>query len=218
MRLFKARIVARDDNAIATIGRFLGHQGALTFISIAAGAADRNHLRLAAHNFINRREHVGQSIRRVSIVNYCTYAFWGANGFKAPVDGMERREYAQSLIGRYPKFDGCTIHGEQIRDIKTSDKPHTHLATINFEQHTFERLFKDLSFIIGRGSRGIRFDTSLCILHHNWPVLIVGVGDSKSVFTQTVKERLLSVAIILKSFMIVEVVARQVGEECAGEV
>ena len=98
LRLFKARVVARDDHAVATVGCFLGHQGALALISIAAGAANCNHLRLAAHDFIYRREHVGQSIRRVSIVNDCTHAFWGANGFKAPIDGVERRKYAQRLF------------------------------------------------------------------------------------------------------------------------
>ena len=57
----------------------------------------------------------------------------------------------------------------------------------------------------------------LGVLHHYHAVLVVGVGDGESRLGQSVEECLFGVAIVLEGLVIVEVVAREVGEYASGE-
>ena len=61
--LFKARIVAGDDNLIALLDSLLCHQRALTLVTVSAGTADGNHFAaLSVENFVNGIQYVLQSI------------------------------------------------------------------------------------------------------------------------------------------------------------
>ncbi len=61
LRLFKARIVARDDDAFAALGSFACHQRSFSLVPVAASSAYGDDLRLASHDFADGTQHIGQA-------------------------------------------------------------------------------------------------------------------------------------------------------------
>ncbi len=55
---FKARIVASDNDAVATIGGLLRHQGALALVAITTSSTHRNNLSFRLDHFPDSRKHI----------------------------------------------------------------------------------------------------------------------------------------------------------------
>ncbi len=73
--------------------------------------------------------------------------------------------------------------------------------------------FQQASLEIGSPLCGVGLDGSLTVLHHDTAVLVIGIDDGKSRLRQTVEKHLLGIAIVFECFMVIHVVASQVGED-----
>ena len=78
--------------------------------------------------------------------------------------------------------------------------------SVNVKIHACEVHFDDARPEIGHLSGRIGLDGCLGVLYHHHTVAVVSIGNGESCFGKAVKERLLCVAIILKSLVIIEVV------------
>ncbi len=88
---------------------------------------------------------------------------------------------------------------------------------VEVEVHTLEVALYDVCYVVGGGACGVRLHGGLRVLRHYHAVLVVGIGDGEGTLRQVVEELLLCVAVVLERLVVVEVVARQVGEESTGE-
>ena len=126
---------------------------------------------------------------------------------------MKSRHHAENLIAIGTQHHRSTVDAEQIAHVETADKGHTHFAPVDFEQHSLDALLDDATFEVGCRACAVGFDVAYTVLHHDHAVFVVGVGHGKGRFAQIVEEHLFGVAVVLESAVIVEVVAREVGEE-----
>ena len=140
------------------------------------------------------------------------------NRIETAADALQRAHGYEYVLRTLSEHYGCTVNGEQVADVELADKLHSNLASVNLEIHSAEVTFKYLSLKVGHASDRICLNLSLGVLHHHHAVLVVGVGYGESCLWQTVEEGLLSVAVVLETLVIVEMVACKVGEYTACEV
>ena len=88
LRLFKAGVVTRNDDAVAVLEGFLSHEWTLAFVAVAARSADRPALASPLQHLVDGREDIDQGIGRVGIINDCRNAFLRADGLEPAVDGL----------------------------------------------------------------------------------------------------------------------------------
>ena len=86
------------------------------------------------------------------------------------------------------------------------------------KQHAVKSFFKDLRFVIRQRTSGVGGYGRLAVLRHDQSILIVFVCDGKSTLFETIEEAFLGIAVVVKSLVIINVVACEIGEECAIEV
>ena len=67
--ILKAGVVRRKNKLVALSVGLTGHQRTFARISIATGADHGDHAPRAPQHFVDTRQHVGQRIRRVGIIN-----------------------------------------------------------------------------------------------------------------------------------------------------
>ena len=70
--------------------------------------------------------------------------------------------------------------------------------------------FNDLCLEICHAPDGIGLHLGLGVLYHVLSVLVIGIGNGKSIFVETVEESFLRIAIVLNGLVIVQMVACQV--------
>ncbi len=58
----------------------------------------------------------------------------------------------------------------------------------------------------------------LAVLRHDESVLVVFIGDSKSGPFESVKQAFFRIAVVVESFVIINMIAREVGEQRAIEI
>ena len=86
------------------------------------------------------------------------------------------------------------------------------------KQHTVKSFFKDLRLVIRQRTSGVGGYGRLAVLRHDQSILIIFVRDGKSSLFETIEEAFLGVAVVVKSFVIINVVACEISEECAVKV
>ena len=69
LRLFKAGVVRSDDNTIACFGRLFCHDGAFTFVSVAACTYYSNYFPFSFEYAVNGIQNIDESVRCVCIVH-----------------------------------------------------------------------------------------------------------------------------------------------------
>ena len=114
LRFFEARVVARDDHAVTAVGSFACHERPFSLVAIAARSADGDDLPISFDNVVDGRQHVGQGIGRVGIVDDCAEALWRADGLKTAVDRMQFGEHAQHLRWLVSEADGRPVDRQKV--------------------------------------------------------------------------------------------------------
>ena len=137
--------------------------------------------------------------------------------FESSVDRFECTEDPQHLCFLEAKAECGTIDAKQIADIETSDKRNKDFLSVNAEQHAVETFLENLAAMVSHGLRRICKDFGTCVLCHDESVLVVSVGDSKSLFAQAIEEPFLGVAVVVKSLVVINMVTREVGEHGTSE-
>ena len=217
LRFLETWVVAGDDDPVAVFHGFLGHQGALAFVTIASCATYGPALSASLKHFIDGGEHVHQRIGGVGIVDDGRHAFAAPDGLEPSVDGLHGTEGNEHLFGLVAQHGGCTIDGQQVAHVESTDELNVHLMIIDVEVHPVETLFQYLGFEVGCRALGICLDRGLGVLHHEGAVLVVGIDDGEGAFGQYVEKALLCVTVGFEGLVIVEVVAGQVGEYSASK-
>ena len=64
-----ARVVAREDHLVALSDGLLRHERSLAVVAVAASATDGDDLSLAVEHLVDGREHVGDGVRRVGVID-----------------------------------------------------------------------------------------------------------------------------------------------------
>ena len=91
------------------------------------------------------------------------------------------------------------------------------LASVYFQVHSLEVAFQDACLKISHRAGGVGLNGSLGVLNHEHSVFVVGVSNGESGLRKSVEERLLCVAVVLESLVVVKMIACQVGEKTACE-
>ena len=86
------------------------------------------------------------------------------------------------------------------------------------KQHAVKSFFKDLRLVIRQRTSGVGGYGCLAVLRHDQSILIIFVRDGKSALFETIKEAFLSVAVVIKCLVIINMIACEISEECAIEV
>ena len=133
-------------------------------------------------------------------------------------DTVQGAQYQKDVVACLAQHAGGAIDGEQVAHIELPDELHSDFLAVDLEVHALEMAFQETGLEIGHALCGVGLHLCLGVLHHEESVLVVGIGDGECSLWQTVEEHLLGVAVILERPMVVEVVAREVGEDAAGEV
>ena len=83
--------------------------------------------------------------------------------------------------------------------------------------HSLESRFQNLAFEVGHRFQCVGVLACGAVLQHKHTVAVVGIHKRESVGRESVEEHFLRVAVVGKRFMVVQVVLRQVREDCARE-
>ena len=102
--------------------------------------------------------------------------------------------------------------------VEATDQRHKDLAIVDKQQHAFEAFLQYCSLVVRQRAGGVGTDSGFAVLHHDEAVLIILVGNGKCVLTEVVKEAFLGVAVVVEGFVVVNMVAREVGKESAVEI
>ena len=162
-------------------------------------------------------EHVLQSIGSVGIVHYSRIALRRLYRFQSSAHAVQCAHSHEHVLLVGSEHNGSAVYGEEVADVELANELYANLMAVHLKVHSLEVALDDACLEVGCGASGISLHLSLCVLHHHHAVLVVGVGYGESCLGQTVEESLLSVAIVLESLVIVEVVACEVGEYASRE-
>ena len=110
-----------------------------------------------------------------------------------------------------------SIHSQKVGGVEPADELYIHFAVVDIQQHPFESVFQYFPLEIGQGTQRVGCCFRFGVLYHNHTVLIILVGQRKSCFGQIVKECFLCLEIILKSLVVIQMIAGDVGEDTAGK-
>ena len=70
----------------------------------------------------------------------------------------------------------------------------------------------DLGLEVGHGAGRVCLYICFAVLYHYHTVLVIGIGNCKGVLIQTIEEGLLRIAVVLEGFVVVQMIACQIGE------
>ena len=191
------------------------HHGSLALVSVAATAYDRDEFGTLFLDFVDGLDDILHGVGCVCVIDDGSPAFWASDGLEASVDGVERGEDAQHLRRLEAEAEGGTVDTEQVGDIEASDQRHEDLLVVDIQEHTVEAFFENLGMVVCYGACGVGMDAGAGVLGHDQAVLVVSVGYDECVGFETVEEALLGVAVVVEGLVVVDMIAREVGEECA---
>ena len=217
LRVFIARIIARENNTIAVPCSLLRHKRTLTLVAVTTGTAHRPALTTPLQYLVDGSKNISQSIGRMGIIHNSRHTLVRANRFKTTVHRLLSTEQYQSLLRLYAQHHCRTIHCKQIAYIETPYELHSHLLASHLQIHTLKTLVQDASLEVGSRMKRIRLHLRLAILHHNHTIAVVCIHHSKGILRQSIKESLLCIAIIVKRPMVVQMVTRKIRKNTTAE-
>jgi len=88
---------------------------------------------------------------------------------------------------------------------------------VKVEKHPLKMRFQYSSFEVAQTAERVSIYFRLGVLCHHQSVFIVQVGQTERVLRHIVEELLLCFQVVLYCFMIVQMIACQVGEDAAGK-
>ena len=84
--------------------------------------------------------------------------------------------------------------------------------SVELEQHPFEAFFEYLRAVVRHRPYRIRIDTCLRILRHYEPILVILIRYGKGIGFECIEQTLFRVAVVIKGLVVVDMIAREVGE------
>ena len=153
----------------------------------------------------------------MGIIHDGRIAFGRVNRFQTSIDTVQCTQHHENILGSLAQHPGSSVNGEQVANVEFANKAHAHFVPVDVEIHSLEVHFDDASLKVGITLDRIGFHRSLRVLYHDHAVLVIGVGDGKGIFRQSVKEHLLGVAIVLKRLMIIQMVTGEIGKNTTCE-
>ena len=217
LRILEAGIVAGDNHFVALLDGFLGHERALAVITVTACSTYGDDVSLAVEHFMDGTQHVLQSVGSVGIVDNGREAFGRLDGFQTSADAVECAQDHEDLLRLLAQHTCGSIYSQQVADVEFTDELHADLMSVNVEIHSSEVHLDDAGAEVSHLANGVGLHGSLCVLHHDHAVLVIGIGDGESRLGQSVEESLLGIAIVLKGLVIIEVITSEVGEDSTCE-
>ena len=88
---------------------------------------------------------------------------------------------------------------------------------VEIEQHTFEMRLQYTTLEITQTTQRVSIYMRTGVLCHHQSVLVVQVGQAEGILRHVVEKLLLSLQVIFHCLMIIQMVARQVGEDTSGK-
>ena len=185
----EAGVVAGDDDAVALPDGLLGHERSLALVAVATGSADGDDfwgvgcwvLGVGGKYFVDGVQHVLQRVRCVGIVDDGCHALSRADGFQSSGYALQRAQHDEDVFGLLAQHDGSSVDGQQVGDVELANELHAHLAAVNLQIHALEVALDDFGTKVGHLAYGVGLDPSFRVLHHEEPVLVVGIGDGEGV-------------------------------------
>ena len=81
-----------------------------------------------------------------------------------------------------------------------------------------ELAFHEQAFEVGEGAQRVGKHLGLGVLHHGHALLVVDIGNGKSLGGKHIEECLLGIDVVVDCLVEIEVVASEIGEDAAGKV
>ncbi len=218
LRLLKTRIIACDDDTVALLHGLLSHERTLALVAIAACPAHRDDFASPLQHAVDGIEHILKGVGRVGIIHNGRESRWRAERFETSADGFHRAESHKGFLLVFTKHDGGAIDGKQVAHVELANELHAHFPPVDVEIHAFKMTLNELRLEIGWLLHGISLYRGASVLHHHQAVLVIRIGDGKRIGRKTVEKEFLGPNVVFESFMIIKVVARDVGEDSAHKV
>ena len=76
LRFLKSRVVGSDDDLVALFDCFLCHDGAFTFVAIAARTYNGDDVASSVQYFLNGVQDIDQSVGGMGVIDNCTISSW----------------------------------------------------------------------------------------------------------------------------------------------
>ena len=149
------------------------------------------------------------------IIYYGCDSVFGTNRLQASSHAFQRTHHNENVFGILAQHDSSAIDSQKVADVELTDELHAYFSTVDFEIHAFKVTFDNVCAEVSHLAYGVGLDIGFAVLNHDATVFVIGIGDGKSLFGQSVEECLLGVAIVFESLMIVEVVACEIGEDAS---
>ena len=160
-------------------------------------------------------QHILQGVGRVCIVDDCGVAFCRTDGFQSSAHAVQGAHCHENVVRFLAEHHCGAIDSEQVAHVELAYELHAHLMVVDVKVHPFEVTLYYSCLEVGHRACGVGLHCRLGVLCHHHTVAVVGVGYCEGCLWKTVEERLLCVAVVLESLVIVEVVACQIGEYSA---
>ena len=170
------------------------------------------------YNLSNCLDDIIDGIGGVGIVHDGGPALWAADGLEASVNGREGTQDTQDIEFVKTEVECGTVDTEEVGDIKASDEGHEDLFAVEVKEHAVEAFLEDLRTVVRQCAGGVSMDGSFAVLGHDETVAVVFVRHRKGCGFEVVEEALLRIAVVIEGLMVVDMIAREVGEECSVEV
>ena len=121
LRILVARIVAGQDHDVGQACRNFAHQRALARIAVAAAAEDADQAPAAHHGRLAQgHERLLQRIRRVRVVNHYQRLPLPAESLHASGRESQPLQHGGCLVERHIRGQQCAEHGKEIGDVETA--------------------------------------------------------------------------------------------------
>src|SRR6185312_9256788 len=219
--IFSARIIRSEDDNIAQASCCFTHRRALGRIAIAAAAEQRNDSPFSY--FPRCAQHIQQSVIAVSVINYYGEVSKVGHSFKA---ARRAGAFAERLGNYFQAVAECQPSRDRSQGVVNMWRANQRRVEVSLvdrstqtKSHSVER---ELS--VGRGNVGLRLHAianyaqaiSLQTFSQLDTFRIVHVDDGSfwPRAEASVEETLLCIPVILHRLVIVEVVAREIAENC----
>ena len=198
-----ARVVAREDHLVALSDGLLRHERSLAVVAVASGSTDGDDLSLAVEHLVDGREHVGDGVRGVGVIDDGGESLRRPDRLQASADAAQRAHGHEHGLCVFAQQYRRGIDREQVAHVEASDKLHADLLAVDLEVHSLEVALQDARPVVGHALDGVGLDARLAVLHHEESVLVVSVGDGEGRLRQHVEEHLLGVAVVFERLVIV---------------
>ena len=216
--VFVARVVRGDDESVRAAGGLASHLRALAVVAVASGAGDGHHGGAAGADGTDGVEDVGNGVGGVGIVHHHRHAVVRAEPLEASRHGHEAAQRQGGLGGGSTHQAQGAVDGQQVVAVELAGEVGLHLDAVDAHQGAVDAVFDVAAAEVGVSAHRVGVAGGAGVLQHHQAVRVVGVDEGPGRGGEVVEQTLLGGEVGVEGFVVVEVVAGEVGEDAAGEV